>query len=286
MRWCVCVAEGIVTEGPLPLAEGEGKRPLPMPNPLDERGLEMAGALQERYGGEVYLLHVGPMSSEVKRHYLGLGVDEAVFVNGSELANLQPEQVAWVLAHVISRLQPTLVLCGERAVNGVGSGLVPAALAAFLDWPLLPAAADLRVEGEVAVAERVVERGHREVLQARLPCVVTVSEAAPLTRYSALAKAYRARVRETTLADWGLSRERVEGIAWGVEEVKRAKARPRPRKLYVPPSNLSAADRLAALLSGGVGQTGSRGGSKFFEGPPDQAAEVILEFLEKEGLLS
>ncbi len=286
MRWCVCVAEGIVTEGPLPVANGEeGKRPLPMPNPLDERALEMAATLQAQYGGPVCMVHVGPMAEEVRRYYLGLGVDESIHVDEPGLEALRPEHVAWVLARVLSRLEPTLVLCGERAVNGVGSGLTPVALAAFLDWPLLPAVAALRVENGTVIAERVIERGHREILKAALPCVVTVSEAAPWTRYSALAKAYQAQVRESTLADWGLSKEAVQAVSWGAEEVKRAKARPRPRKLYVPPSTLSAADRLAALLGGGVGQGSSGGNTKFFEGPPDRAAEVILEFLEKEGLL-
>ena len=285
--WCVCVTEGIVTEGPLPISYGQGETPspYPMPNPLDERAVEMAAALRERHGGKVVLLSVGSITETVLRDYLGLGADEAICIDEGGLDGLNAEQVAWVLARVVEQLAPQTVFCGARVANGHGSGMVPFALAAFLGWPVVPEAAVIRVEGKTLVAERVIERGDREVLQAAMPCVVTVAETAGLTRYPAVARANRARVRRSTLADWGISWDDVRAASWGGVEVRRVKARPRPRKLYVPPSTLSAADRLAALLQGGARP--SRGGrdARFFEGPPEEAARVILDFLTEEKLL-
>ncbi len=283
----VCVSQGIHIPGPLPLdGAGEGAlAPLPAPNPLDERAVEAAVRLRDRRGGRVVLAAVGPMAEEVLAHYCGLGADEAVHIVDDGLERLSPEQVALVLAHLWQAERPDIILCGERCVNGQGTGLVPFVLAAILDWPVLPAAAHIAWEGPRVTVERVVERGDREVLAADAPAVITVAEAYPLTLYPAVAKARRARVRRLSLADLGLKAEEVRAAGPQVEEVSRKKARPRPRKLYVPPSTMSAAELLAALLSGGVQRGRSGGGNKFFEGPPDKAADVILDFLKKEGLL-
>ncbi len=283
----VCVSQGIFTNGPLPLnGQGEGRlAPAAMPNPLDERAVEAAVNLRDARGGRVVAAAVGPMEEDVLHHYCGLGVDEFIHVEDEGVAPLSPEQAALILARIWQGQQPDLVLCGERRVNGRGTGMTPVALAVYLGWPLLPAAADITWrEGDVTV-ERVIERGDREVVRARVPAVITVAETHPLTLYPALAKARRARVHRLTLADLGVSVEEVRAAGPRVEEVGRKKARPRPRKLYVPPSTMSAADRLAALLSGGVQRERSGGGNKFFDGPPDKAAEVILNFLKEEGIL-
>lgn len=283
----VCVSQGIHIPGPLPLdgAGDGGLAPLPEPNPLDERALEAAVRLREQRGGRVVLVAVGPMAEDVLFHYCGLAADEAVHIVDDGFERLSPEQVALVLARFWQQEPPDLILCGERCVNGRGTGLVPFALAANLGWPLLPAAAHIVWDGPRVTVERVVERGDREVLVASVPAVITVAEAHPLTAYPALANAYRARVRRLRPADLGLSVADLEEAAPLLSEVERRKARPRPRKLYVPPSTMSAADRLAALLGGSAPRGRSGGGNKFFEGPPDKAAEAILDFLRKEGMI-
>ncbi len=281
--WMVCVSEGIVTNGPLPVMNAL-KSPLPMPNPLDERAVEMATTLREQYGGKVVLVSVGNMSEEVWEYYLGLGAEEGIRVEEAGLSEWTPPQVARVLASVARTLRPQVIFCGERCVNGIGTGWVPFLLGTYLAWPVLPGVAQTSLREETIQVERVVERGYREVLAAPLPCVVSVAETAPLTRYSAIGRAHQARVRRTTLGDWGLSREALLSLPWTVRELSRVQARPRPRKLYVPPSTMSAADRLAALLAGGTGASRGSQDSKFFEGTPQQAARVILDFLKQEGI--
>ncbi|MCZ7573011.1 MAG: hypothetical protein M5U01_31035 [Ardenticatenaceae bacterium] len=291
MNILACVSEGVFTNGPLPLAaagrgNGNGRAALPVPNPCDELAVEAAVRLKERHGGRVTLVTVGSMSEATMGAYLGLGVDEGLQVLDEGLDSLGPVQVAWLLAQVIRPVAPDLVLCGERATGGPATGLVPIALAEFLSLPVVTEAAALEVGTDDVTVERLIERGDRQVLQAPWPAVVTVARAFRSPRYPALAKARRATRRRLSLAALGITRDELDRVTAGPQEVAREKARPRPKRIYVPPSTLSAAERMAALMAGGRKASARKeGDEKFLEGSPPEVAAKIIEFLKRERIL-
>ncbi len=289
MNVVVCVSEGVYANGPLPLDGGSRSGaggPLPVPNPGDERAVEAAVRLTEERGGRVMAVTVGAMSPATRRVYTGLGASASLQLLDESLGDLEPLQVAWLLAGVIRPLAPDLVLCGERATGSHGSGLVPFGVAEFLGRPVVPGAVAIRVRGASLEVERIVERGDREVLETPWPAVVTIAHAAGLARYPALAKANRAPHHCFRLADVRLSRASLADLATGPSEVRRERARPRPKKFYVPPATMSAADRLAALMAGGRGPAPPTDATaRFVEGPAVALAATILDYLRQERVL-
>lgn len=290
MNIVTCVSEGFFTNGPLPLAaagcgDGNGRAPRRVPNPLDELAVEAAVRLKEHHGGRVTLVTIGSMSEATLRAYLGLGVDDSLQVLDEGVDDLGPMQVAYLLAQVIRPLAPDLVLCGERATGGPATGLVPLALGEFLDFPVVTGAAALEVGPREVTVERLIERGDRQVLQAPRPAVVTVAQAFGTPRYPALAKARRAMRRQVNLRQLGLARDALGVVLPVPNEVAREKARPRPKKIYLPPSTMSAAERMAALMAGGRAGARKGGEAKFVEGLPGDMATKMIEFLRRERIL-
>jgi electron transfer flavoprotein alpha subunit len=285
----VCASEGVSVNGPLPLdgaSRGGAAAPVRVPNPDDERAVEATARLVESCGGGVTVVSVGELSPATRRAYTGLGAGASVELVDEGLDGLEPYQIAWLLAGVIRPLAPDLVVCGERGTGRRGSGLVPFALAELLGLAVVPGALAMRVRGAVLEVERLVERGDREVLATPWPAVVTVSRAADRSRYPALAKARRASHCRHRLADLGLSRALLAALAVGPSEVCRQRARPRPKRFYVPPATMSAADRLAVLMAGGRGPAPVRDGrARFIEGSAATVADTILDYLRHERIL-
>ena len=229
---------------------------------LDARALELALALPR---AEVAALHAGDPTNPALRDYLGMGL--------GSLAVLRVEPDSDVLPPLLDRLReraPDLLLCGQVAEAGEGSGLLPYLLAEALDWPIVAQAVALAVDGNEAEVLQGLPGGQRRALRVALPCVVTVGPAAPAPRQVAFGPARRGVV---------------EGIA--VPSVpdreiagrRLSPARPRPKRLKIV-RGASAAERLAAA----TGQT-AKDGQVISGADPRAAAEAIYNALVEEDVL-
>ncbi|HZP80186.1 MAG TPA: hypothetical protein VFB21_00990 [Chthonomonadaceae bacterium] len=256
---------------------------LRMPNRADECAVELAVRLRDQEGGRVTLLSIAPPEAEETLESLvGLGADALVRVWEARLAEADVAAVASVLAAVMRRQQAGLALCGDRAVGGAGTGLTGPLLAEILGWPFVGGAVALEAgKKEGMVVTRLIERGDRQVLYTPLPAVVAVSPEALTPGYPALAKIRRAK-REVCGLEGIASEAEALSAPLPMTVIDWAIAKPRPRKLFAPPSTASAADRLKMVMGGGMAKKAQ---DSSVEAPPEKAAEQILQFLRQEKLI-
>jgi electron transfer flavoprotein beta subunit len=270
--------------------------------------VELAVRLREQRGGQVTLLSVAsPEAEETLDLYLGLGAEALVRVWDPLLAGVDAAAVALILAAAARRLRPDLILCGDRALGGDGTGLTGPTVAERLDWPFagsIVAAASAIEPAERAseharhppsddgrlIVHRLIERGDRQLLRIPLPAVIAVSPEADPPRYPAFARVRRAARSSLDLealdlipAATAAALERCPAACSPTQVTGWAPARPRPKKLFVPPSTASAADRLRMVMSGGRARPT---GDNLVEAPPERAAEQIMQFLRQERLIA
>jgi electron transfer flavoprotein beta subunit len=257
---------------------------LRMPNRADECAVALARRLAEPSGGRVSLLSVSPPEAEeTLEAYLGLGAEALVRVWDSAIERLDALAVAFILSCAVERLRPDLIMCGDRAFGADGTGLTGSALAERLGWPFVGGvvAAEAHQGGEIVV-HRLIERGDRQIIRTPLPAVVAVSAEADPPGYPSFARIRGARRERLDLTALGLSADAVREALSPVEVTGWAVAKPRPKKLFTPPSTASAADRLRMVMGGGKARAPQ---DALVEAPPEKAAEQILQFLRQEGLI-
>ncbi len=179
-----------------------------MINPEDRNALEEALRVKEKLGWRVTALSMGPpQAEEALREALAMGADRAVLVSDPALAGSDAFVTSRVLAEAAKRLQPfKLILCGSRSVDGE-TGMVGIQLAEELGLPQVTWAVNLTVEGDTVTAGRWVD-GWYEVVEARLPAVVTVVGEINKPRYPTMRGIMEACRRKTvevvTLKDLGI----------------------------------------------------------------------------------
>ncbi|WP_280552882.1 electron transfer flavoprotein subunit beta [Halomonas sp. 25-S5] len=233
----------------------------------DARGVELARSIPQ---AEVSLLHAGPLgdaSETALRGYLGMGFESLLLLEQPDGADVLP-----ALAERLEAAAPQLVITGERAEQGEGSGLLPYLLAERLGWPLVSGLAAVEEVAEgVATLLLALPRGQRRRLRVRLPVIVTVNAAAPSPRQSAYGPARRGQlvleeaqvVHDEELAKW---------------QVQPARKRPKRLKIIKAASARDRFKAAAAKAEGGRGQV-------LTDVTPEQGAEAILRLLREEGVL-
>jgi electron transfer flavoprotein beta subunit len=141
------------------------------------------------------------------RTALGMGADRAVHVKDPEVEGSDALGIARLLAAVAKAESPDLVLMGLMADDGNFAAVGPM-VGALLGVPHTSAAMKLeRVNGAVRV-ERELEGGALEVVELRLPCVVTVQTGINQVRYASLKgimAAKRKPIDTKTAADLGVA---------------------------------------------------------------------------------
>lgn len=224
-------------------------------NYYDEHGTEAGLRLREQFGGTVTLISVQPeRAKEALRTGLAMGADEALLIWDPVLAGADHLTVAQVLAAAIRTLPHDVVICGKLSTDD-NAGIVGSALAEYLDLPQATAIAKLEVDatGSTAVVHREVEGGE-EVLEVRLPAVLTVERNLNEPRYPSLPgimKAKRKEIKTMTLSALGLE----------ADHIKQGITRSRLVKLESPPK---------------------RQAGRMIEGDADTAVAALVAFLKDE----
>ena len=148
-------------------------------NTFDEYAVEAALRLCEKgkggeRSGEIVVVAVGPKEvSQQMRGALAMGADRGLLILADDSA-LDADAVARLLAKVVERERPDLVILGKQTVDG-DSNQVGQILAGLLGWPQATFLASIVVaaDGKSATTTREVDTGVEEK-RVRLPAVVTV----------------------------------------------------------------------------------------------------------------
>jgi electron transfer flavoprotein beta subunit len=186
-------------------------------NPFDAIALEEALRLRERLAAPVEVVAVGiggaGYDSQL-RTALAMGADRALLIACD--GPIDPWNVARLLAALVGREQPDLVLMGKQAVDD-DANQAGQFLAALLHWPQATFASRLEVDGagpgSLVRVTRETDAG-LETVHVRLPAVVTADLRLNEPRYASLPAILKARkkpIERLGLQDLGVTLEpRVE----------------------------------------------------------------------------
>jgi len=195
----------------------------------DTYGVEMALQLVDKAGsGEVTVVSMGSAADVAGlRNALAMGAAKAVIVSDDGLRGTDSLGTAKVLAAVIRRDMPDLILCATESSDGY-TGTTPVQLAELLGLPSVTFAKSVVVEGGSLKVDRQTEAGYDEVT-APLPALVTVTAGVVEPRYASFKGIMAAKnkpVEVLSVADLGLEGSvGAAGARQEITDVVRAESR-------------------------------------------------------------
>ena len=178
-------------------------------NPFDAIAVEEALRIRESTHPDAEIVAVSIATAEGEadlRTALAMGADRALLVEHD--SPLDPWNVARLLAAVIEREQPTLVLMGKQAVDD-DANQVGQFLAAQLGWPQDTFASQIEFTDNGLRIHRETDLGI-EVIHVVLPAVVTADLRLNEPRYASLPSILKAKKKpteHTTPAELGIEPE-------------------------------------------------------------------------------
>ena len=160
-------------------------------NPFDEIAVEEAVRLKEKGAvTEIIAVSCGvTQCQETLRTAMAIGADRAILVETD--VELQPLAVAKLLAALVAKEQPGLVILGKQAIDD-DCNQTGQMLAALADLPQGTFASKVEVADGVATVTREVDGG-MEVLKLSLPAVITTDLRLNEPRYVTLPNIMKAK---------------------------------------------------------------------------------------------
>jgi len=160
-------------------------------NPFDEIAIEEAVRLKEKgLATEIIAVSCGvTQCQETLRTAMAIGADRAILVECAD--ELQPLAVAKLLAALVKREQPGLVILGKQAIDD-DCNQTGQMLAALAGLPQVTFASKLDIADGMATVAREVDGGS-ETLQVTLPAVVTADLRLNEPRYVTLPNIMKAK---------------------------------------------------------------------------------------------
>ncbi len=260
MRIAVCIKQVPDTEARLRVrgdARWIEEEDLPFKiNESDEYALEEALTLAEATGGEVVVFSLGPERvKEALRKALALGAARAVHLSDGAFDGGDALATGRALAKALAEEEIDLVLTGSQSddVGYAGTGSV---IAGHLGWPHAWLVMGVELEGDGASAKvtREMESGMNEIFRVPLPAVLEIQAGINHPRYASLKGIMQAKkkpIETKSAADLGLD-----------------------------PATVGAAGSRLEIVSVAFPESGE--GAELIDAPPEEAARLLVEKLQKE----
>ena len=160
-------------------------------NPFDEiaveEGIQM---LESGAASEVVAVSMGPdQCQETIRTALAMGCDRGIHVSTD--INLEPLAVSKLLASIVAKENPKLVILGKQAIDD-DSNQTGQMLSAILGWSQGTFASNISIEKDNAKVTREIDGG-LETLNIKLPSVITTDLRLNTPRYASLPNIMKAK---------------------------------------------------------------------------------------------
>ena len=229
-------------------------------NPFDTYAIEEALLLREKFGGDVWVISMGPAQAEkALKESLAMGANEAVLINDDLFAGSDTLATSHALTKAIRKIGDfDLIMCGKQAIDGdtaqVGPGIATRLGISQLTYVFK--IVELELEAEKIVVHRMLEDAI-EVVEARLPALLTVVKDMNQPRYPSLLgirKAAKRQLPHWTASDIEADTSRI-GLGGSPTWVD---------KVFTPPV---------------------RSGGEVFEGEVDEMVDKLIEKLAADGLV-
>jgi len=170
-------------------------------NPFCEIAVEEAVRLKEQAKvKEIVVVSIGPAKSQdVLRGALALGCDRAILVQTGDNDLVEPLAVAKILAKIVEKENPDLVLLGKQAIDDDATQTGPM-VAGLLGWPQATCASKITIDGKSVEIMREVDTG-LEFIKFGLPAVVTCDLRLNEPRFIALPNIVKAKKKPLETID-------------------------------------------------------------------------------------
>jgi len=172
-------------------------------NPFDTHAVEAALQLKDKYHSKVIAITMGPPNAkETLRKCLALGVDQVILISDRAFGGADTLATSHVLAETVKRIGEQfgpvdLVICGKQTIDGdtaqVGPGI--AVRLGLNQLTLVDQIVEVDPETRTITVRRKLE-GRKEIVQARLPALLTVVREINLPRYPIVNQRLLAEVAE------------------------------------------------------------------------------------------
>jgi electron transfer flavoprotein beta subunit len=220
-------------------------------NPYDEFALEEALKWQEKLGGKVTLVSLGPeRARESILKGLAMGADEVYHLSDEAFAGGDAYATAKALAAAVGKIGSfDVIFCGKQAVDEDNAS-VGIMLAELLNVPHVSVVSKLDISENVARAEREIEGG-REIVESPLPTVITAQKGLNEPRYPSFRGIRQARKKpfaEWSLDDVGLDPSDVGAAGSKLQVVEILPPPERPAGRIIPGEPAEAAKEVVRLL--------------------------------------
>jgi electron transfer flavoprotein beta subunit len=223
-------------------------------NPFDEFAVEEGLRIREKLKDDttVTVVSLGPdRVVETLRTALAMGADDAfhvwdaAFEGGDSLAN------ARLLAEVIKPMQFDLILGGKQGIDDDAAQTCPA-IAEHLGFAqaLIVTSLEIGADKATFTAKRRIEGGD-EVVEGKLPAVITCEKGLNEPRYASLPgimKAKKKEIKKITLAEVGLKAEDVGRLGSATRVVRYSPLPDRPPCRILEGEPAEAAKELVRAL--------------------------------------
>ncbi len=165
-------------------------------NPFDENALEEALRLRKKHGGKVTVITMGPpQAASALRHCIAMGADEAILISDRAFAGSDTWATSHALSCAIKKIgNYDLIFCGKQAIDGDTAQVGPG-IAEWLGIPQVTFVVKVEVNDGTIRAERLLEE-RNEIVETKLPAVVTVVKQINEPRYPSLKGQMRAKKAE------------------------------------------------------------------------------------------
>lgn len=226
-------------------------------NEWDDYALEEAVRIKEKSGGTVTAITIGSEDADsTLRKCLARGADKAIRLTDPKYEGSDGYATAKILHSMIKNLTLDLVLTGALAGDD-GYTMVGPILSEMLGIPHATMVKGIKFGDGVAEVNRELEGGLEEIVELKLPAVLTIQTGINEPRYVSILgirKAMKKEIKVLGLADLGLSESEVgENGSWIKID-----------RMFVPPVEKQA---------------------EFIEGTPDEVATRIVEIIKSKGLI-
>lgn len=161
-------------------------------NPFDMHALEEALRVKDKAGGKVTVISMGPaQASDVIKKAISLGADQGILLCDVAFAGSDTLATSYILSQAIRQIDKkervNLVFCGKMAIDGDTAQVGPG-MATRLGYGLLTYVFKIDqvdAKGGLIRARRKLEQGE-EVVEAKLPALLTIVKEANEPRYASL----------------------------------------------------------------------------------------------------
>lgn len=184
-------------------------------NPDDKGGLELALRLKDSHGAHVTVITMGPPQADVMlREALAMGADRAILLTDARFAGSDTLATSYALSGLLRKLEWDIIVAGRQAIDGDTAQVGPQ-MAEHLGLPQATYVAGLEYDGKGTLRIRKeTEEGH-QILEADMPCMLTVLAHAYPARYMSVSGIVNAYEREVEL--WNASSIDVEEARLGLK---------------------------------------------------------------------